>query len=348
MASILSEKSGTSVEYWKCLNVAWKMDEKPPSGQLIYNQLKFLNSDAIVARMGFRMMHMKKKESIKIRFPVSNRRETYRNKNTSSCLDYHNPLQGRLFLEDYFCDYCEDNIVDHACQLYFFTLLFHKFGLRVQQVKWSFTAGDSSEHSMTALECNDHLKVFQMDLNAEQLLAQPLVWPLTIYLQVWVTGINSTYDYLAATDNRLPDQIWSSLVINQQFVDVDLVIAGERIQPAHQVILAARSPVFMAMFKEASFRSLEVADHSSRQQIHIPNTNWDDFQHFLYFIYTGKLRIGCNSALEKLAETYQVKSLLELCEEVKNAPVLWELACLETLAAENKETKEFINCCSNT
>ena len=99
---------------------------------------------------------------------------------------------------------------------------------------------------------------------------------------------------------------------------MELVISS-RVQSPNR---AARCPVFMNLFHTESFRQ-------SENWVVIDDLNWDDFPYFLYFIYTGKLKVACNRALKQAAEKYQIQSLLDLCNAAEQVPVIEEISNLE-------------------
>lgn len=81
---------------------------------------------------------------------------------------------------------------------------------------------------------------------------------------------------------------------------------------AHKVILAARSPVFAAMFKH---------DTSEKQTgiVNIPDCDPDSFKAFLEFLYSDKFKteisLRCSVHLYKIADKYSVQNLRMFCIE---------------------------------
>lgn len=75
--------------------------------------------------------------------------------------------------------------------------------------------------------------------------------------------------------------MWAA-VTEGQLTDTEFVV-GDRIFAAHRAVVAARSPVFAAMFgtdmKESRGRQVDIEDIDART-----------FEEFLYFLYTGQLR----------------------------------------------------------
>lgn len=95
----------------------------------------------------------------------------------------------------------------------------------------------------------------------------------------------------------------------EDFADVK-VICGDRVFKCHQFMLAARSPVFRAMFQndmtEASSKKVEIKDLSP-----------DVVEDMLLFIYSGNTPNLSQAPGELLAaaEKYQLDQLKALCEE---------------------------------
>ena len=209
-------------------------------------------------------------------------------------------------------------------QLYFFSQAFHTLGMYVKKVECSSTA-DSERLHLAKVCQNKHLQMFHGVIptmtTGQQYYSNELrqyLQPVELYFQVYVTGLINTFQY-QPVDYRLSPELWNSLSNSSlAYADVELVV-GSQTQSAHQAILAARSPVFLKKFQDKSFKS----------KIIIDDLRWDEFQNFLYFIYTGKLKTACNLALKEAAEKYDVKTLLELCKAVEQVPVVEEICNLE-------------------
>lgn len=82
-------------------------------------------------------------------------------------------------------------------------------------------------------------------------------------------------------DTRMSDEFWAS-AREKQFTDFEFLV-GDRIFPAHRGIVAARSPVFAAMFKADMVES-------RTQRVIIEDIESSVFEEFLYFLYTGQLK----------------------------------------------------------
>ena len=96
---------------------------------------------------------------------------------------------------------------------------------------------------------------------------------------------------------------------HKEFTDVK-IHCGDKMFDCHQVILAARSPVFRAMFKA------EMAEKKT-QRVDIKDLHPDVFSEMLTFIYTGKIPNVDRLAEELIeaADKYQVEFLKTICSE---------------------------------
>ncbi|XP_065207910.1 speckle-type POZ protein-like B [Planococcus citri] len=117
--------------------------------------------------------------------------------------------------------------------------------------------------------------------------------------------------------NNLPKGL-ERLLHNQTFVDVTFVVGGKNFG-VHRSILAARSPVFEAMFKHD-------LQENRLNKVNISDIRSEVFEEFLLFMYTDKTpNREIVTELFVVADKYQVEGLQELCEEI----------ILEELSAEN-------------
>lgn len=143
---------------------------------------------------------------------------------------------------------------------------------------------------------------------------------MSLKFRVYIEGAATNYTY-KQTDELFKSQLWSAAQ-QRHCSDVELVIGGaERVFAGHKAILAARSPVFHAMFEES---------HSDKNgMVHVGDVDPVVFEHFLHFVYTGELATTTNKLLAALAARYQVDTLQKLCEngsddvpQVEDVPVL--------------------------
>ncbi|CAB3365355.1 speckle-type POZ protein B isoform X4 [Cloeon dipterum] len=137
---------------------------------------------------------------------------------------------------------------------------------------------------------------------------------LTIFCEVSVvadsvniSGQSNTVQF-KVPECRLSDD-FGQLFENQKFSDVTLAVAGREFQ-AHKAILAARSPVFAAMFEH----EMEERKHN---RVEIADVDHEVLREMLRFIYTGRA-----TNLEKMADDllaaadkYALDRLKVMCEE---------------------------------
>ncbi|XP_065223987.1 speckle-type POZ protein-like [Planococcus citri] len=99
------------------------------------------------------------------------------------------------------------------------------------------------------------------------------------------------------------------LLLNQDLIDVTFSLNGENFG-AHKIILAARSPVFAAMFKHDM-------QENRLNKVDIPDMKPEVFKAFLQYLYTDKTpHPGMVRELLVAAGKYDVSGLRLLCEEM--------------------------------
>jgi speckle-type POZ protein len=137
---------------------------------------------------------------------------------------------------------------------------------------------------------------------------------LTLYCEVSVvadsvniSGQNNSIQF-KVPECRLSDDL-SILFESQKFSDVLLVVNGREYY-AHKAILAARSPVFAAMFEHEM-------EEKKQNRVEITDMDHEVLREMLRFIYTGKA-----TNLEKMhdellaaADKYDLERLKVMCEE---------------------------------
>lgn len=103
---------------------------------------------------------------------------------------------------------------------------------------------------------------------------------------------------------------FGALFETQKFSDVTLSVGGKDLL-VHKLILAARSPVFAAMFKH------EMAE-SKQNRVTIQDVDYDVLREMLMYIYTGKSPNLESMAedLLALADKYDLGGLKAMCETV--------------------------------
>merc|ERR1712076_117 len=102
---------------------------------------------------------------------------------------------------------------------------------------------------------------------------------------------------------------FSALLHQRSLSDVTLV-CGDKKMDAHKAVLAARSPIFRAMFMHPS-------QENQTNQIELKDVDYEILEELVYFIYTGQVaRLDfLADSLLPVADKYAIVSLVKLCEE---------------------------------
>ncbi|XP_036032375.1 speckle-type POZ protein-like [Onychomys torridus] len=133
------------------------------------------------------------------------------------------------------------------------------------------------------------------------------------------------------------------LWLNSRFTDCCLVVAGQEFR-AHKAILAARSPVFRAMFQHDM-------EESRKNRIEIPDLEPQVFKVMVDFIYTGTAPDldSMAAAVLAAADKYGLEYLKVMCEDalfrdlsVENAAHTLFLADLYRSGQLKTQTMDFI------
>ncbi|CAM4731796.1 unnamed protein product [Leuciscus chuanchicus] len=175
---------------------------------------------------------------------------------------------------------------------------------------------------------------------------------LTLFCEVSVVqdSVNisgqSNTNMLKVPECQLSDDL-GNLWEGSRFTDCSLFVGGQEFK-AHKSILAARSPVFNAMFEHKM-------EESKKNRVDISDVEPDVFREMMVFIYTGKA-----PNLEKMADNllaaadkYALERLKVLCEEalcnslsVENVADILILADLHSAEQLKAQAIDFINRCS--
>ncbi|XP_028617696.1 TD and POZ domain-containing protein 4-like [Grammomys surdaster] len=142
----------------------------------------------------------------------------------------------------------------------------------------------------------------------------------------------------------LPDDL-GELWKNSLFTDCCLLVAGQEFR-AHKAILAARSPVFRAMFEHEMEKSL-------KNHVEIHDLDPQVFREMMGFIYTGKAphlhSYSLASGVLAAADKYGLEGLKVLCEDalcrnlsVENAAQTLILADLHSTEQLKTQSLDFI------
>ena len=131
-------------------------------------------------------------------------------------------------------------------------------------------------------------------------------WKTPVTCKFWISVAETvdTYRYQLG-DTLMATQLWQSANL-KNFTDVEFHVDGH-IFSAHKAIVAARSPVFQAMFKT------DMAE-SSLNQVIIQDVDALVFENFLYFLYTGRVKTSLAEQLFVVADKYQVDTLKHVCQ----------------------------------
>ncbi|CAB3238928.1 unnamed protein product [Arctia plantaginis] len=172
---------------------------------------------------------------------------------------------------------------------------------------------------------------------------------LTIFCEVSVVAdsINisgqSNVVQFKVPECRLSDDL-GALFDNERFSDVTLAVGGREFQ-AHKAILAARSPVFAAMFEHEM-------EERKRNRVDITDVDHEVLREMLRFIYTGRAPNLDKMADDLLAaaDKYALERLKVMCEEalclslsVETAADTLILADLHSADQLKAQTIDFIN-----
>uniref|UniRef100_A0A8C9N686 Speckle type BTB/POZ protein n=1 Tax=Serinus canaria TaxID=9135 RepID=A0A8C9N686_SERCA len=144
-----------------------------------------------------------------------------------------------------------------------------------------------------------------------------------------ISGQN-TMNMVKVPECRLADEL-GGLWENSRFTDCCLCVAGQEFK-GHKAILAARSPVFSAMFEHEM-------EESKKNRVEINDVEPEVFKEMMCFIYTGKAPNLDKMADDLLAaaDKYALERLKVMCEDalcsnlsVENAAEILILADLHS------------------
>ena len=127
-----------------------------------------------------------------------------------------------------------------------------------------------------------------------------------------------------------------------KYTDV-IIQVKDREFKVHKAILAARSPVFDAMFTH------ELAESNSRWLEPIEDCEPAVFDEFLFFVYTGRIQLSNENAcsLFYIAYKYQISELKEECvsflQKTMTIDTICDIICLST----KYEEEELLNLAIN-
>ncbi|NXI22867.1 SPOP protein, partial [Sterrhoptilus dennistouni] len=157
-----------------------------------------------------------------------------------------------------------------------------------------------------------------------------------------ISGQN-TMNMVKVPECRLADEL-GGLWENSRFTDCCLCVAGQEFK-GHKAILAARSPVFSAMFEHEM-------EESKKNRVEINDVEPEVFKEMMCFIYTGKAPNLDKMADDLLAaaDKYALERLKVMCEDalcsnlsVDNAAEILILADLHSADQLKTQAVDFIN-----
>ncbi|XP_036047281.1 speckle-type POZ protein-like [Onychomys torridus] len=218
----------------------------------------------------------------------------------------------------------------------------------------------STEGETTHGECKPLVSMFMpgVELGFKKFILQNFLlafapWLLPDDKLTLLCKVSMVHESLSTSDqNRKPGiyvprctladelgELWE----NSQFTDCCLVVAGQEFQ-AHKAILAARSPVFRAMFEHDM-------EENTKNRVEIPDLEPQVFKVMVGFIYTGKAPDlhSMADAMLAAADKYGLERLKVMCEEalcrdlsVENAAHTLFLADLHRAGQLKTQALDFI------
>ncbi|XP_020042350.1 speckle-type POZ protein-like isoform X4 [Castor canadensis] len=160
-----------------------------------------------------------------------------------------------------------------------------------------------------------------------------------------ISGHTNT-NMLKVPECRLAEDL-GNLWENTRFTDCSFFVRGQEFK-AHKSVLAARSPVFNAMFEHEM-------EESKKNRVEINDLDPEVFKEMMRFVYTGKApnldKMADN--LLAAADKYALERLKVMCEEalcsnlsVENVADTLVLADLHSAEQLKAQAIDFINRCS--
>ena len=210
---------------------------------------------------------------------------------------------------------------------------------------WTFDLSEIGIHDVVVLykSPNNESEVMQRigDANgcSTQLytldFAAPQSGNLSFYFEVYIGSReieyfpSLAYSYsVQRFDQLLGQQLWSSSV-DQVGTDVELLTTNGTRFHAHKCILVARSNVFAARFQD---------DATQGDDLEMNFQDAPSLEQFLKFMYTGQLEGAVSPELLELAKTYNVQSLIFLCEEGLRGPDFATLSVMLEMLKINSDS----------
>ncbi|MBN3287127.1 SPOP protein, partial [Polyodon spathula] len=168
---------------------------------------------------------------------------------------------------------------------------------------------------------------------------------LTLFCEVSVVqdSVNisgqNTMNMVKVPECRLADEL-GGLWENSRFTDCSLCVAGQEFQ-AHKAILAARSPVFSAMFEHEM-------EESKKNRVEINDVEPEVFKEMMCFIYTGKAPNLDKMADDLLAAADKIGHRRTYCPLLPSEEVGDQELAFLSEAVESDSTSPAVKCSLST
>jgi hypothetical protein len=234
--------------------------------------------------------------------------------------------------------------------LFFMAVNLSQIGMKVESVTYGIEESDNSPATLREMKNENignegSLQLFTIKLDDK------ITGDVTFVFRICVEGSVPGYSY-QLSDRHVKDQLWAAAAVKSQIsVDVEFLVKKTKLF-AHKAILAARSPVFATEFAEGKPKEEEEEEPKMKRikrkaieepldqlvlfrpipeevsnaimapgkvaglyRIRMEDVNPSTVEQFLHFIYTGELTSTlANEELLKLAEYYQLTTLISLCK----------------------------------
>ncbi len=216
------------------------------------------------------------------------------------------------------------NLPSNPATLFLMTTNLHKMGLGVQAVSyvardhqafftsWKTIKMEEKDLTMTRKKNNNEnenengaasgtqLFTAQLELFENEIKSSKFTFKFTVSL----TGIVDNYR-VHQVDGLLSQQLWFSVTDQPNGADFKLIASDGTFLPVHKWMLAARSPIFAALF----------SSNEPVTTLHLSvDCTVNEMSQFIKFIYTGELEGLVSHTLLQLAVKYQIKTLEDVCK----------------------------------
>lgn len=172
-------------------------------------------------------------------------------------------------------------------------------------------------------------RIFELSLGIEEFD----VFENEIIVKVEITILDVSDSPISNTFTRDLSNDLSHLLESKQFTDMTLVVDDGEFK-VHRGILAARSPVFSAMFDNKMKEGL------SGTAV-IEDLDKEVLNELLYYIYSGRVKNlkEFGPSLLVASDKYNIPLLKEICEDFLSRNLTTEMACEELILADIHDCK---------